>query len=36
MPGVKGVYALARSAEEITFWDIVEAVEGSESFLQCA
>ena len=36
MPGVKGGYALARSAEEITFWDVVEAVEGSESFFQCA
>lgn len=34
--GVKGGYALARSAEEITFWDIVEAVEGGESFFQCA
>lgn len=34
--GVKGGYALARSAEEITFWDIVEAVEGSEPFFQCA
>ena len=36
VPGVKGGYALARNAEEITFWDIVEAVEGSESFFQCA
>lgn len=36
MPGVKGGYILARSAEEITFWDIVEAVEGNESFFQCA
>ncbi|AVK47556.1 MULTISPECIES: Rrf2 family transcriptional regulator [Clostridium] len=36
IPGVKGGYALARSEEEITFWDIVEAVEGSESFFQCA
>lgn len=34
--GVKGGYALARSAEEITFWDVVEAVEGSEPFFQCA
>ena len=34
--GVKGGYALNRSAEEITFWDIVEAVEGSEPFFQCA
>ena len=36
IPGVKGGYALARSADEITFWDVVEAVEGSESFFQCA
>ena len=33
---MKGGYALARSAEEITFWNVVEAVEGSESFFQCA
>ncbi|GFP78213.1 Rrf2 family transcriptional regulator [Clostridium fungisolvens] len=36
IPGVKGGYALARSAEEITFWNVVEAVEGSEPFFQCA
>lgn len=36
LPGVKGGYALARTAEEITFWDVVEAVEGSEPFFQCA
>lgn len=36
IPGVKGGYTLARSAEEITFWDVVEAVEGSEPFFQCA
>lgn len=35
-PGVKGGYELARSAEEITFWDVVEAVEGKEHFFQCA
>ena len=35
-PGVKGGYTLARKADEITFWDIVEAVEGNESFFQCA
>lgn len=32
VPGAKGGYALARDAEKISFWDIVEAVEGSESF----
>lgn len=36
VPGVKGGYALARDAEEITFLDIVNAVEGSEPFFQCA
>lgn len=36
IPGVKGGYALARSAEEITFWNVVEAVEGNEAFFQCA
>lgn len=36
MPGVKGGYALARSPEEITFWDVIEAIEGSESFFRCA
>lgn len=35
-PGVKGGYELARNAEDITFWDIVEAVEGKEHFFQCA
>lgn len=34
--GVKGGYALARNPEEITFWDIVDAVEGSEPFFRCA
>ncbi len=36
IPGVNGGYALARPAEEITFWHVVEAVEGNESFFQCA
>lgn len=36
IPGVKGGYALAKSAEEITFWDVIEAIEGSEHFFQCA
>lgn len=36
VPGAKGGYELARDASEITFWDIVEAVEGSEPFFQCA
>ena len=36
IPGVKGGYELARSAEEIKFWDVIEAVEGSKPFFQCA
>ncbi len=36
LPGAKGGYALAGHAEEITFWDVVEAVEGREPFFQCA
>ncbi|WP_394525086.1 Rrf2 family transcriptional regulator [Lacrimispora sp. JR3] len=36
VPGVKGGYALAREPEDITFWDVVEAVEGKEAFFQCA
>lgn len=36
VPGVKGGYELARPAEDVSFWDIVEAVEGSSHFFQCA
>lgn len=36
VPGVNGGYELAREPENISFWDIVEAVEGSESWFQCA
>ncbi len=34
--GVKGGYELARPAEDISFWDIIEAIEGSSYFFQCA
>ncbi|MGL6119663.1 MAG: RrF2 family transcriptional regulator, partial [Fusobacteriaceae bacterium] len=34
--GVKGGYELARSAKNISFWDVVEAVEGKEPLFQCA
>ena len=34
--GVKGGYELARRAEVISFWDIIEAIEGSSYFFQCA
>ena len=36
VPGVKGGYALAKNPEEITFLDVVEAIEGKEPFFQCA
>lgn len=36
IPGVKGGYALARDAKDITFWNVIEAVEGKEPFFQCA
>ena len=35
IPGVNGGYELARIPEKITFWDIVEAVEGTSPFFQC-
>lgn len=33
--GVKGGYILAKPAESISFWDIIEAIEGSSYFFQC-
>jgi Rrf2 family protein len=36
VPGVKGGYQLARPSSEISFWDVIEAVEGSSFFFQCA
>jgi Rrf2 family protein len=36
IPGVKGGYELARPTEEISFWDIIEAIEGPSFFFQCA
>ena len=35
IPGVKGGYALARNAEDISFWDIIEAVEGPIAMTAC-
>ncbi len=35
MPGVRGGYALARDAHDITFWDIISAVEGNSPLFQC-
>lgn len=34
-PGVKGGYSLGRDSKEISFWDVIEAVEGKESLFQC-
>lgn len=36
VPGVKGGYKLGRDANDISFWDVFEAIEGKESFFQCA
>lgn len=36
IPGVKGGYELAQPAEGISFWDIIEAIEGPSFFFQCA
>lgn len=34
--GVKGGYELASSPDDISFWDVVEAIEGSTNIFQCA
>jgi Rrf2 family protein len=34
--GVNGGYELARSSDEISFWHVVEAVEGTSPIFQCA
>lgn len=36
VPGTKGGYQLAKDASEISFLDILEAIEGSSSFFHCA
>ncbi|MBO7747124.1 Rrf2 family transcriptional regulator [Paenibacillus sp. MWE-103] len=35
VPGVKGGYKLAKPPAEISFWDVVEAVEGVTPIFQC-
>lgn len=35
VPGVKGGYRLSKSPDDITFWDVVEAVEGPKPIFQC-
>lgn len=34
--GVKGGYELARDASDISFWDVIEAIEGPSYLFQCA
>lgn len=34
--GVKGGYELGRKAEDISFWDVIEALEGTSYFFRCA
>lgn len=36
IPGVNGGYELARRPEDITFWDVIEAIEGTSPMFQCA
>lgn len=36
IPGVNGGYELARAPEDITFWDVVEAIEGASPLFQCS
>jgi Rrf2 family protein len=35
-PGASGGYELAKDPDEISFWDVIEAIEGSSYFFQCA
>lgn len=36
IPGVKGGYVLQHAADQISFWDIIEAIEGNSRMFQCA
>lgn len=35
VPGVKGGYRLSKAPDEISFWDVVEAIEGPQPIFQC-
>ncbi len=35
IPGVNGGYQLAKGAENISFWDIIEAIEGTSPLFSC-
>ena len=34
--GVKGGYELARKADDVSFWDVIEAIEGTSHLFRCA
>lgn len=36
IPGVNGGYELAKAAEIVSFWHVIEAIEGSAPLFQCA
>lgn len=36
VPGIKGGYELAKDPADISFWDVVAAIEGHEPLFQCA
>jgi Rrf2 family protein len=36
VPGARGGYELAKSPKEISFWDVIEAIEGPAPFFRCA
>ncbi len=36
IPGNKGGYELAKDPEDISFWDVIEAIEGNSNFFHCA
>ncbi|KMY50246.1 RrF2 family transcriptional regulator [Peribacillus loiseleuriae] len=35
VPGVKGGYRLSKSPKDISFWDVIEAIEGPKPIFQC-
>ncbi len=35
LPGLRGGYQLARDPQDISFWDVVEAIEGPSSLFRC-
>lgn len=35
VPGVKGGFKLSKSPDDISFWDVIEAIEGPKPIFQC-